>query len=140
MADVIYNSYKKILGDGAIDWLTDTIKVMLVTSAYTPDQDAHDFKDDITNEISGTGYTAGGAALASKTNTQDDTDDEGVQDAADTVWSGATFTTRGAVIYKDTGTPSTSPIIAYIDFGEDKSPSGADFTIEWNAEGIININ
>ena len=61
MADVIYNAYKKGLGDGAIDWLNDTIKVMLVTSAYTPDQDAHDFKDDITNEISGTGYTAGGA-------------------------------------------------------------------------------
>jgi hypothetical protein len=39
--------------DGSIDLDTDTIKVMLVTSAYTPDQDAHDFKEVVTDEVFG---------------------------------------------------------------------------------------
>lgn len=140
MADVIYNSFKKKIMDGSIDLDTDTIKVALVTSSYTPDQDTHDFFDDITNEVSGTGYTAGGATLASVTVTADNTDNEGVFDAADVTWSSSTITARGAVIYKSTGTASTSPLIAYIDFGADKSSSNGNFTIQWNSEGILNLN
>ncbi len=140
MADVIYNSFKKKIMDGSIDLDTDTIKVALVTSTYTPDQDVHDFFDDITNEVSGTGYTAGGATLANKAATADNTDNEGVFDADDVTWSTSTITARGAVIYKSTGTASTSPIIAYIDFGSDKTSSGGNFTIAWNAEGILNLN
>ena len=52
--------------NGSIDLDTDTIKVLLVTSAYTPDQDTHTKHSDVTNEVSGTGYTAGGATLANK--------------------------------------------------------------------------
>ena len=140
MADVIFNSFKKKIMDGSIDLDTDTIKVMLVTSTYTPDQDAHDFKDDVTNEVSGTGYSAGGQALANKAVTQDNTDNEGVFDADDVTWGSSTITARGAVIYKDTGTASTSPIICYIDFGADKSSSNGNFTLQWNAEGILNLN
>lgn len=140
MADVIFNSFKKKIMDGSIDLDTDTIKVALVTSAYTPDQDAHDFFDDVTNEVSGTGYTAGGASLANKAVTADNTDNEGVFDADDVTWGSSTITARGAVIYKSTGTASTSPIICYIDFGSDKSSSAGNFTIQWAAEGILNLN
>ena len=126
--------------DGSIDLDTDTIKVALVTSSYTPDQDAHDFFDDVTNEVSGTGYTSGGASLANKAVTADNTDNEGVFDADDTSWTTSTITARGAVIYKSTGTPSTSPLIAYIDFGSDKASSAGTFQITWNAEGILNLN
>lgn len=120
MADVIYNSFKKKIMDGSIDLDTDTIKVALVTSSYTPNQDVHDFFDDITNEVSGTGYTAGGASLANKVVSADNTDDEGVFDADDVTWTTSTITARGAVVYKSTGTASTSPLICYIDFGSDK--------------------
>lgn len=140
MADVIYNSFKKKIMDGSIDLDTDTIKVALVTSAYTPDQDAHDFFDDVTNEVTGTGYTAGGASLANKAVTADNTDNEGVFDADDTVWSTSTITARGAVIYKSTGTASTSALICYLDFGSDKVSTAGTFTIAWNAEGILNAN
>lgn len=140
MADVIYNSFKKKIMDGSIDLDTDTIKVALVTSGYTPDQDSHDFFDDVTNEVSGTGYTAGGATLANKVVSADNTDNEGVFDADDVTWGTSTITARGAVIYKSTGTASTSPLIAYIDFGSDKSSSGGNFTIAWNSEGILNLN
>jgi hypothetical protein len=71
MADVIYNSFKTDLLKGNIDFESDTIKVALVTDSYTPDQDSHDFFDDVTNEVSGTGYTAGGETLTSKSVTQD---------------------------------------------------------------------
>lgn len=140
MADVIYNSFKKKIMDGSIDLDTDTIKVALVTSTYTPDQDVHDFFDDITNEVTGTGYTAGGASLTTKAVTADNTDNEGVFDADDVVWTTSTITARGAVIYKSTGTASTSPLICYLDFGSDKISTAGTFTISWNAEGILNLN
>ncbi len=140
MADVIYNNFKKLIMNGGIDLDTDTIKVMLVTSSYSPNQDTHDFIDDVSaNEVSGTGYTAGGQALANKAVTADNTDNEGVFDADDPSWTTATITARGAVFYKDTGTPSTSPVIAYMDFGSDKSSSAGTFTIALNAEGILNL-
>lgn len=140
MADVIYNSFKRDIMNGGIDLDTDTIKVALVTSTYTPDQDAHDNFDDVTNEVSGTGYTAGGATLGSVTVTADNTDNEGVFDAADTSWTTSTITARGAVVYKSTGTASTSKLICYFDFTSDKSSSAGTFTIAWNSEGILNLN
>ena len=127
--------------NGNIDLDTDTINVMLVTSSYTPNQDTHDYRDDVTNEVSGTGYVAGGAALAGKAVTQDDTDNEGVFDATDLTWSTSTITARGAVLYKARGGASSADeLIAYIDFGEDKVSSAGNFTIQWNAEGILNLN
>lgn len=140
MADVIYNGFKGSLLNNAIDLLVDTIKVALVTSAYTPNQDTHEDFADVTNEVSGTGYTAGGATLASKAVTVDTTDNEGVFDAADVTWSSSTITARGAVLYYSTGTASTSLLICYLDFGSDQSSSAGDFTIAWNAEGILNLN
>lgn len=140
MADVIYNAFKKNIMDGSIDLDTDTIKVMLVTSVYTPDQDAHEFISDVTNEVSGTGYTAGGATVANGTVTQDNTNDKGVYDGDDITWVASTITARGAVIYKDTGVTTTSPIIAYLDFGTDQSSSNGPFTIQFNADGILNAN
>jgi len=141
MANAIYNSFKRDIMNGSIDLDTDTIKVALVTSTYSPNIDTHDRFDDITNQVAnGNGYTTGGATLAGVTVTVDNTDDEGVFDANDVTWSSSTITARGAVIYKDTGTASTSPLICYVDFGSDFSSASGNFTITWNAEGIINLN
>lgn len=54
-----------VSGNAPIDWLSDTIKCMLCTSTYTPNLDTHKYKSDVTNEASGTGYSAGGATLGS---------------------------------------------------------------------------
>ena len=121
----------------ALDLDNDTIKIMLVTSSYTPDFGAHDFKDDVTNEVSGTGYTAGGNTLGSVTLTQ--TGGTIKFDAADTSWSSSTITAaRGAVIYDDT--VASDPLIAYIDFGSDFSSANGTFTIAFNAGGIFTID
>lgn len=140
MADVVYNNFKKNIMNGNIDLDTDTIKVALVTSTYTPNIDTHEDFADITNEVVGTGYTAGGNTLANAAVTADTTDDEGVFDADDTTWSTSTITARGAVIYKDTGTPTTSWLIAYLDFTTDQSSSAGNFTISFGTEGILNLN
>ena len=100
MADIIYTSFKKDIMNGAIDLDTDTIKVMLVTSAYTASA-THAKRSDITNEVTGTGYTAGGATLASATVTNVSTN--GVFDANDVAWTTSTITARGAVLYKSRG-------------------------------------
>lgn len=126
-------------GANVVDWDTDTIKVALCTSTYTPDVDTHDFFNDITNEVSGTGYTAGGKTLAPTAPTYDTATNETRMDAADTEWTAATITARYAVIYKSTGTASTSPLITYVDFGEDKVASAGTFKIVWAATGIWKI-
>jgi len=128
-----YNSYKDDLHKGTIDVTSDTIKVALCSSSYTPSA-SHNFFDDITNELTTAGgYTAGGATITSPTVTS------GVFDAANTSWSSATFTARYAIVYKSTGTAGTSPLMFYIDFGQNESPSSQTFSINWNASGITAI-
>ena len=124
-------------GTAAIDLNSDTIKIMLVTSSYTPDFGAHGHKSDVTNEVSGTNYTAGGNTLGSLSLTQ--TGGTIKFDAADTSWSSATITNaRGAVIYDDSLT--NDPLIAYIDFGSDFSSSNGTFTITFASGGIFTID
>lgn len=144
MASFIYNKGKYEILNGNIDFKSDSFKVALVTSSYTPDKDAHDNWEDITNEASGSPYEAGGKELTSKDITLDYTNDRVEFNGGDTaqrpgftIWPFSTITARAAIIYKDTEVDSTSTLIAYIDFGQDYSTNGEDFTIEWDSEGIF---
>ena len=124
-----------------VDWTGDTIKVALATSSYTPDQDAHDFYDDLTNEVAnGSGYTTGGATLGSKSTSYDSASNETRLIAAASSWTTASFTARYAVVYKDTGVAGTSPLLGYVDFGGDETVSSGTFTITWDAtSGVLKI-
>ena len=138
MADAIYNKFRAELLNGNIDLVNDTIKVMLLKNSYTPDVDAHDFIDDVSgDEVSGTGYTAGGATLANPAVTEDDANDKGKFDADDVSWPNSTITAHYAVVYKDTGTPSSSPVLGVFDFGADKTTNNTEFKITWGANGIF---
>lgn len=120
-----------------VDWESDTIKVMLCTSSYVPDQDTHQYKSDVTNEVSGIGYTAGGETLANKTITYDAESNIANIDADDITWSASTITARYAVIYDDTpATDETKPLIGYLDFEEDKNSDAGEFKITWDSSGI----
>ena len=123
-----------------MDLDTDAIKVMLCTATYTPDQDAHRYKSDVTNEVSGTGYTAGGATLASPAVSYTGATNVAAFDAADTVWGPpAVFTARYAVVYDGTpGTDATRPLLGWVDFGADVVVS-TTLTITWAAGGIATI-
>lgn len=134
----VYNAAITALANKEIDWGTDTIKVSLHTSAYTPNQTTHDYFNDATNEVSGTGYTAGGATLASKTEAF--TGQVKQFDAADVTWATSTITARYAVVYDASpGTAATNPLICYVDFGADVVSSGGDFKITWDATGIFTV-
>ncbi len=138
----IYHSFREYLGDGTIDLDSDSFKVTLHTSSYTPST-AHTIYSNLTNELStANGYTNGGAALASVTwNRSSGTV---TFDAADTTWtaSGGSIVARYAVIRKD-GTMGgiVSPLIAYILL--DTTPAdvtattGNPLTLAWNASGIF---
>jgi hypothetical protein len=136
-----YNTATKDILDGTIDLDTDTIKVSLHSSTYTPSV-AHDFHDDITNEMaSGGGYTTGGETLGSTAVTTVTTNDA-MYDAADVTWSSNASgfsTARYAVIYKSTGTASTSPLVGYIDFVSNQDNVNNDLTIQWNTSGILQL-
>lgn len=139
MTSFLYNSAKLRLLQGEFDFVNDVLKVALVTAAYAADQDAHEFFADVTHEVSGSGYTAGGKPLQNKTVTQDDDNDAAIFDADDLSWTVATFVARAAVIYKDSGSPATSPLLAYIDFEEDIEAAGEDFLLRWHENGILTL-
>jgi len=126
-------------GSSPVNWTSDTIKVALTTSTYVPNQDTDEFFNAVTNEVSGTGYTAGGVTLGSKTLTYDTASNESRLGAANASWSTASFTARIAVIYKSTGTSSTSPVMGYVNFGGDQTVSSGTFTIQWDATGVLKV-
>jgi len=136
---MVYNSFKGKI-DGTINWIGDSVKCMLVTSAYVADEDLHTVVSDVTNEVVGTGYTAGGLALTTKAINIDNSLNQAKYDADDAQWLNSTITARGAVVYKDTGVAGTSPLICYIDFGGDKVSSSGTFSIIWNADGIFKLS
>lgn len=129
MASLIYNSAIDDMARGAIDFDTDTFKAMLVTSAYAPDKDTHLKRSSVTNEVSGTGYTAGGAASA-VTVTKDTTNDKVTIQFAAVSWANSTMTARGCVYYKSRGGASSADeLVAYNDFNGDVSSTGGTFNI-----------
>jgi hypothetical protein len=117
------------MATGAIDFDTNSFKIELVTSSYTPNKDTHTKRSDVTNEISGTGYTAGGVSTA-VTVTNDTANDRIDINFADVSWASATLTAAAAVIYKTTGTASTDNLVAYLDFGGNVTSTNGTFTLD----------
>jgi hypothetical protein len=122
----------------AVDTGSDTFKCAMITNSSTPNFETHDHWSDLSgNEVSGSGYSAGGAALTSITLGND----SGTLkfDAADTSWTTATISSaRAAVIYDDT--LANDPLICLVDFGADYASSAGTFQITWNASGIWTLD
>ena len=139
MPSKLYGSLIAKAFNKEVDFDTDAIKVALLTSAYAPNQDLHDYFDDvILNEVTGTGYTAGGQTLATKTITYEPGTNVTILDAGDVTWAASTITARYAVIYSDAGAGnSLKVLLGYVDFGSDQSSTAGNFTITWDATGIF---
>jgi len=123
MANTLYDKGRQKFLEGAIAWLTDTIKAALVdTGTYTFSQ-THEFYSDLSGVV-GTPQTIG-----SKSSTS------GVADGGDVTYTALTGSSVEAIVlYKDTGVAGTSPLIAYIDTatGLPLTPSGTDVSIVWD--------
>lgn len=132
MANALYGKGREKFLTGAINWNVDTIKVTLIDAAdYVVAIDTHEFISDVLAAA-----RVATATLGTKTATL------GVADAADAVFTAVTGDPSEAlVIWKDTGTETTSPLIAYIDTatGLPVTPNGADINVQWNASGIFKL-
>jgi len=103
----------------------NTLKIALYTSSASLGATSASYS--ATNEVSGTGYTAGGVALSSQAVAYDSTNQVAYFDAADPSWSSATITARGALIYNNT---KSNASIAVLDFGSDYSSSNGTFQVQ----------
>jgi len=129
MASLIYNSFLEDLARGPIDMDTDTFRVMLVTSTYTENKDTHLKRSDVTNEVSGAGYTAGGTPCTI-TVTKDTGNDRLDITLGAVSWPTSTITARKAVYYKSRGgAASADELVAVNDFGSDVTSTGATFSL-----------
>jgi hypothetical protein len=139
MASFCYFSMIEDLARGAIDFDTDTFYCLIVTSSYTPSQ-SHAKRSDVNaNEVSGTGYTAGGQACSvslSRTN--------GVLSItpANVTWTSPVngFTGRRAVIYKRRGgAASADELVCCIDPGASVAANGTSYTVQINSALTLTV-
>jgi hypothetical protein len=128
MASLVYNSCIDYVCKGSIDFDTDTFKMMLVTDSYTPSK-SHDFRNDVTDEVTGAGYTTGGNA-ATPTVTKDNVNNRVDVSWTITSWTSSTITARAGVIYKSRGGASSADeLVGYVDFGSDISSTSGTFSV-----------
>jgi hypothetical protein len=129
MASLVYNSTIRDAAVGNIDFDTDTFKMMLVTSTYTASK-SHAKRSDVTNEVTGTGYTAGGNAAACTVAATDNVNNDVEITFSITSWTSATITARAGVIYKSRGGASSADeLVGYVDFTSDVSSTNGTFAV-----------
>lgn len=120
------SSFKQEILLGEHDLDTDVLKIALYTSSATLDASTTVYST--SNEVVGSGYTAGGNTLTSPTVSLSGT--TAFVDFADTSWTTATITARGALIYNSS---KSDKAIAVLDFGTDKTSTAGTFTIQFPA-------
>lgn len=125
-------SFKQELMEGVHDFTTQTFKIALYTSSATLSAATTAYS--ATNEVSGTGYTAGGNTLTGGAVSISGT--TAFVDFADSTWSSATITARGAVIYNSS--VAGNPAVAVLDFGADKISTAGTFTIQFPTADATN--
>lgn len=126
----VTNSFENQLFLAVHDFTTDVIKIALYTSSATIDNSTTAYS--ATNEVSGTGYTAGGNTLA-PTVTQ--IGNYAVLDFADTSWTSASFTCRGALVYNSS---KSNKSIFVLDFGTNKTVTAGTLTIQFPTADVNN--
>jgi hypothetical protein len=125
MANTLYTKGKEKILSKLVSFVDDTIKAVIVSSAYMANLTTHEFLSDVSAARLGADQTLTGKTIVS-----------GMFDAADVSWTAvaAGATAKAVVLYKDTGVEGTSPLLLYIDLitGWPLSTSGGDITVQWD--------
>lgn len=144
MASHMFNKAKQLIASGGIDLDTDDIRVALCMTNTTADteNDGDSYVGDLTtlDEMDGANYVR--KQLANEAVNLDDPNDRAEFDADDVTWSSLGAGTRsmaGALIYKHVTNDADSPLIAWVEFAAPVTADGSNFTIQWNAEGILQL-
>ncbi len=125
-----------------VDWLNDTVKVVLTTDTYTPNQDSHTYITEVTGEVTDPSYHR--ITLQGKSITWENESREiRFMSTTNPKWENASFTARWAVIYiekpqgGDDGDPSNDIVLGYVDFGGNQTVVSGTFTVTWDATGVL---
>jgi hypothetical protein len=130
VASVVYDSFLADVFSGAAN-TSHSYKAMLTTSSYTEDRGAHSKRSSVTNEVSGTGYTAGGVAVTLTASLNTTTHKLTLSIGAAT-WSSSTITARKLVVFRARGGASSADeLVCCVDNGTDLVSSSS--TMQWNA-------
>lgn len=133
----VYNRGKFLLGNG-LNLATADLRVVLVTSGYVFNADHNFLSDVIASELAGGNYVR--KSLASKTWTENDAADRADFDAADTVWISLLAlagTPAAAIIFRFVTVDADSDLLCFNDLSPVTPPSGGDYTVAWDALGIL---
>jgi hypothetical protein len=136
MASANFTILPRTLATAGINFSSATLKVMLVSSVPSgANLDAWAFRADVTNEITGTGYTAGGIAQPFTFPALDTTNNKQsiVLTDISSGWTSATFTAFGCIVYQDTGSAATDKLIFFGDFLGGISVSAGSFSIDYTS-------
>jgi len=145
MGSMLTNKGLYAILSGDVDLRDDTIKVMLLDSTFVQAATVNFISDISSDELTGTGYTAGfgGAGrktLASKTLTEDDTNGVAVFDAADLTWTTITAGTAScAAIVKEITSDADSVVLGFVGFTSQVT-AGGNLLIAWSSNGIFRIS
>ncbi len=132
-----YNLFKQNLANATKTWTGYTlanIRVMLTTSSYVPSQ-SHQYKSDISHEVAGTGYTAGGELLTNKFLEQ--VGNIIYLKADNVTWANRDFLPRYAIIYDDTNALAADKLLlGYVDLG---TLRGRNLRLRWSSGRVLRI-
>lgn len=127
ISQAMTTSFKQELMEGVHDFTSHTFKIALFTSSATLDATTTAYST--TNEATGTGYTAGGNTLTVTGGSVSTSGTTAFIDFADTSWTSASITARGALIYNSSVVGN--PAVAVLDFGSDKTSTDGTFTVQF---------
>ena len=122
-------------------YFTGTFKFLLVSSDPSEGNlDAYDFRDDIANEVTGTGYTAGGVTATVTVGSVDTTNDRTPVTITDltNAWTGSTITAVGGWLYKVVGSAATDQLVAFVDFGGAVTSTAGNFSVAFTTPIYVN--
>ena len=139
MASANYSNLPLHLANGAINFGTASFKCLLHSSVPSETNlDAWVNRSDVTNEVTGTGYTAGGTAVTATVSAVDTTNNRVSITFSNTSWASSTITALAASVYVNTGTASTDKLVTMIDFGGSVSSTNGTFTVTFSTPLYIN--
>lgn len=141
MASANFRNFTRNLALGRHVFGTDTLKVILVSSIPSETNlDSWVSRADVTNEITGTGYSAGGIAQAYALDALDTANNRQPITLTNIAsgWTAATFSAVGAIIFKNSGTASTDYLMSFVDFGGTVSCSSGSYSVTYSTPIYIN--
>jgi hypothetical protein len=133
-----YDNFFTSLGAKQINLASDTFKAILLGTGYTPNQGTHRYQSDLgANEITGTGYTAGGQTISPVTPAVNTGTHVFNLTGSNPSWPSSSLSARYMAIVDTTpGSAATNPLVCFIDFGGTETTVNGTFSVTWDATGI----